>query len=231
MSLYNRNFIKLDINLEKTVKIGEGSNSKVYKYNDIAIKKYCSYTLYPIDEKVFEIISSIKNKHLIELYELFTMIDDKEYERNIELYLSKKTKFVIDGYTSKYYNQERINPLNENSSYLLQNIEELKELFDLFSYKNILAKDLNEDNSLITTKGIIIIDPDFYKFCDLNYNQLINRNNVEFLHYIRALFLWYGNPKKVYPYLRKLISEQRYSIDEIEKDLKKVKKPIHLFDE
>ena len=65
------------------------TNSFIYRYKDIIIKKYWYCTELAISDDVFDILHTIDNKHLINLYELFTIISDEEYEQKYKSFYIK----------------------------------------------------------------------------------------------------------------------------------------------
>ena len=221
MALYNRNFDKLDINIEELVRINEMiTNSFIYKYRDMIIKKYWTYTEFTIKEEVFDILCDINNKHFINLYELYTIKADWDTNR----------EFSIDGYTAQYYKNDDINPLLESNDYLLSNIIELKELVDLLTDKGILMKDTKRNNCIIQNDGIVLIDPDYYEISNLNYNRLRKFNYRELLNLIKTIFFkYYEDKDNLYKFFEEFrMSKPIESIEHMEKCLKKVRKPIYL---
>ena len=205
------------------------TNSFIYRYKDIIIKKYWYCTELAISDDVFDILHTIDNKHLINLYELFTIISDEEYEQKYKSFLHKK--FSKDGYTAKYYQQDSINPILEKSYYLIKNIDELKELIDILSNYHILMEDTKIENSIIQKGQIVIIDPDYYKLSNLDIKTIKENNYKELLKLLQSLFEHFLVDKKceVIDYFDKLQDGNPIeSVSHFEKSLKQVKKPIEI---
>lgn len=233
MGLYNKSFCKLDINLNEIERINEHmvTNSFIYKYRDMIIKKYWYCTEYAISDNVFDILCNIGNKHFMKLYEMFTIISDEEYEEKYSKYKQGKIIFSKSGYTAKYYQQDSINPILEQSNYLSKNIEELKELVDVLSNSRILMSDTKIENAIIQKSGIVIIDPDYYNLSNLDIDFIKKNNYKELLHLLKTIFIYYSKFKEldILDYFIKLDNNDPFdSIYEIEKSLKKVKRPIDL---
>ena len=99
MGYYNKRFEKLDIDEEKLVDLGSGTNARIFRYDDMIVKEYLCCACYPIREEVFEKLSYIDNPHFMRLYDLFTVICSKnELAREREDYLSGKYGFDLSGY-------------------------------------------------------------------------------------------------------------------------------------
>lgn len=128
-------------------------------------------------------------------------------------------------------NPDFINPLLEKSDYLINSIEGLKELVDILSNSKIIMDDTNIKNSIIQNNGIIIIDPDYYKLSSQDIEFIKNNNNKELLQLLKTLFIQYSVLKKtdVLRFFTELDNiEPLESICYIEKELRKVKRPIDL---
>ena len=233
MGFYDRKLKRLDINLKKMYEISNSRsvNSRVYRHNDIAIKSYGALTFKTIDEEMFDKLAAIKNKHFIELYDLFTYIDDDEYYERLYAYNCGRNTFVIDGYTSKYYQKDYINPLHMDSSYLLRNIEEIKELIDTFSKNNILVNDFELYNTVINKDNIVIIDPDLYMF-SITGEEITRKNNyLALFALLESIFEGYyiGSKNYVKSLFKKLEAiDPIDSVEEVERSLKKVRNPLYL---
>ena len=235
MGLYNRSFCELNINLDELERINENmvTNSFVYKYKDMIIKKYWNYTDFAISEDVFDKLCTIDNKHFIKLYEMFTIILDDEYKEKYDKFQEGKRFFYIDGYTAKYYQSSSINPMLEKSNYLINSIEGLKELVEILSKNKIMMHDTKTLNTIINSSGIIIIDPDYYEISNQDIEIIKNNNYEELLQLLRTMFIHYAVLKK-YDILKlfdKYSSDNSLeSVSYIENELKKVKRPIDLLE-
>ena len=234
MGVYSKkDFKRINVDINKLVNVNSNiTNSIIFRYNDIILKKYWWYTDYAIDEEVFELLSNVNNKHLIKLYDMFIIIDDVDYFKEYNKFLSGKYSSFIDGYTAKYYQNDIDNPLLEKTHFLLQNIEELKELFDIIAKKHIVMKDVKVENSIIRKEGIVIIDPDYYEFSDLSEKIIKRKNYKELFNLIKTIFDRYYIDKneQLKSYFKELNNINALdAIEQIEKRLKKVKSPICLF--
>ena len=147
-------------------------------YNDeIILKEYFGFinNSYRIKEKVFDILKSIDDKHLIELYDIYTA------KNKIKIFFGKllQCQFKVDCYTAKYYSDNSVNALNEPKEYLLENLFELQKLFNILMENNICTKDVKRANTIIGKEGIVIIDPDLFYIPKEKENvALINQLNL-----------------------------------------------------
>lgn len=147
-------------------------------YNDeIILKEYFGFinNSYRIKEKVFDILKSIDDKHLIELYDIYTA------KNKIKIFFGKllQCQFKVDCYTTKYYSDNSVNALNEPKEYLLENLFELQKLFNILMENNICTKDVKRANTIIGKEGIVIIDPDLFYIPKEKENvALINQLNL-----------------------------------------------------
>ncbi len=233
MGLYNKSFCKLNINLDELTKINEDmvTNGLIYRYRDMILKKYWYCTEYTIDEDVFNKLCTIDNDYFIKLYDLFTIISDDEHDEKYAKYRQGKKFFSLDGYTAKYYQPNYINPLLEKSDYLINSIEGLKELVDTLSNLKITMDDTKIKNTVIQNNGIIIIDPDYYKLSNKDVEFIKNNNYKELLQLLKTLFIQYSVLRKMdaLNYFTELYNiKPLESVCYIEKELRKVKRPIDL---
>lgn len=231
MGLYNQNINKLDVNLAKYSEFDLGSTSKILRCNDKIAKVYFEDTRGRIKEEVFNVLSTIKNNHFIKLYDIFTILNDEEAESDKELYLNNMFRYRVDGYIAKYYEKENINPLNENSSYMLRVIYQLKEVFDILSKKGIRVFDLSISNIVLSRSGVVIIDPDLYELSKMKKEVLKEENNYELLYFLKYMFMYYSNySRDCYTYLLKLNGKKSDdAINTIESDLRRVKTTNRIF--
>ena len=238
MGLYNRNLDRMNINVGQAHIIGQGCNALIFRYHDIILKRYGVYTENFIAAKLFEILARINNPHFIKLYDLFTIIDDKKYDEFKHRCLAGKSKFSASGYTAKYYQASGLNPLEENTAFLLKNIDELRELFDLLATYGISVSDVKLENSIITENGIVIIDPDYYDLIKLSDNpierektisKLKRKNRSELVRYLLTLYRrYYGDETEVLNYFIYLGLESTDPLEEIEKRLRQAEKPSQI---
>ena len=124
---------------------------------------------YKIFPSVFDVLKKIDNDHLIKIIDLYT----KSYFG----------KFIVDGYTTLYYEEDTMNPFLKYTDYLLDNFFEIEQLFNYFSANHILTDDVRRDNTILGKDKIIIVDPDqFLVTCDsIRYISIINKRKLAFL--------------------------------------------------
>ena len=175
MDYYNRNFQKLE--LENMKYLSQGDYWEVSYNDEIILKEYFGFTnnSYRIKENIFDILKSIDDKHLIELYDIYTA------KNKIKIFFGKilQSQFKVDCYTAKYYSDNSVNALNEPKEYLLENLFELQKLFNILTENNICTKDVKRANTIIGKEGIVIIDPDLFYIPKEKENvALINQLNL-----------------------------------------------------
>lgn len=190
MGIYNKSFCNLNIDLDELERINEDkvTNAFIYRYRDIVLKKYWYCTEYAINDDVFDKLCTIDNEHFIKLYEFFTIISDDEYEEKYAKYQQGKRFFCKDGYTAKYYQPDFLNPILEQSYYLIKSIEGLKKLVDMLSNFKIMMTDTKVENTIIQSNGIVIIDPDYYKLSSQDIDSIKNNNYKELLQLLKTIF-------------------------------------------
>lgn len=175
MDYYNRNFQKLE--LENMKYLSQGDCGEVSYNDEIILKEYFGFinNSYRIKEEIFDILKSIDDKHLIELYDIYTA------KNKIKIFFGKllQCQFKVDCYTAKYYSDNSVNALNEPKEYLLENLFELQKLFNILTENNICTKDVKRTNTIIGKEGIVIIDPDLFYIPNEKENvALINQLNL-----------------------------------------------------
>lgn len=181
MGYYNRDLKKFDqSNFEY---LNEGKCAHVDYNHDIIFKQYFPHTglSYRLKASVFDILKDIDNPHFIELIDIYAN------DKLLKLFFNKLSKddFIVDAYSAKYYEDEKINVLNEPIDYLLDNIRELEILFGVFSDNAILTDDLHGENVIYTSQKMIIIDPDFFRL--YNDSDLIIRNKKGLLKLLKCI--------------------------------------------
>lgn len=157
--------------------LSQGDCGEVSYNDEIILKEYFGFinNSYRIKEKVFDILKSIDDKHLIELYDIYTA------KNKIKIFFGKllQCQFKVDYYTAKYYSDNSVNVLNEPKEYLLENLFELQKLFNILTENNICTKDVKRANTIIGKEGIVIIDPDLFYIPKEKENvALINQLNL-----------------------------------------------------
>lgn len=159
MGYYNRTGTKLNIRENNFIYLGSGYQAEVFRDGTKAIKKYYKNTdSGRISLSVFDYLKDISNPHLIQFEDVF-------WERNsFPLAQAKSDLSYFDGYISKYYQEEPINVLLAPTDYLLDNVRELDCLMERFANDGIQARDLSRSNAILSSDGIVLIDPD--EFCE-----------------------------------------------------------------
>lgn len=129
----------------------------MYRNKGEIVKKYYPRTdsSNRLNIKVFNVLKQIDHINFIKLYKAY-MIRNK-----YSLITSKK--HFIDIYTGKYYQKQDIVPTLINKDYLLDNINNIENLFRIFSDNKIKTYDVKLFNTVFTKESIIIIDPDCYE--------------------------------------------------------------------
>lgn len=157
--------------------LSQGDCGEVSHNDEIILKEYFGFinNSYRIKEEIFDILKNIDDKHLIELYDIYTA------KNKIKIFFGKllQCQFKVDCYTAKYYSDNSVNALNEPKEYLLENLFELQKLFNILTENNICTKDVKRANTIIGKEGIVIIDPDLFYIPKEKENvALINQLNL-----------------------------------------------------
>ena len=187
---------------------------------------------------MFDILKTINSEHLMKIYEIYS-------KTNILKLLSSKivkTQFTVDAYTAKYYRDDDIDVLTTTKDYLLDNFRELEELFTMFTTNGIKPGDLKRDNTVLNSKGIILIDPDSFSISTDSNNDLVIKNKKALLSLFKGLLLncalYKEDCEQSIQFIdRKInidltdfeINESTEITAELSKKLKYVKKPIDYF--
>lgn len=234
MAYYNRSYQKLKLNNMKYLNHGECA--KVLCNEEIVLKKYYSETSlhFRLNEEMFDIFKSINNNHFIELFEIYSNFNF------FELYMNKAgiLSFIVDAYTSRYYPDDSVNVLFEQKDYILDNFRELELLFEIFTENMICADDVKRDNTIMSKNSIIIIDPDLFYITETSKDFLSELNKRKLLNLFENILIKSVINEPDYVKYKTFIENKFDSIEvtdktdityEISKKLKKIKKPIELF--
>lgn len=239
MSYYNRNRKELNLENHEREYLNHGNCANVFRYGNIILKEYYPGTSYffRLKPKVFDILKNINNRHFIELFDIYKDMDSLD----LFIYRIKKSSFITDAYTAKYYPEDPINILYEPTDYILDNFRELEILFKIFTNNKILTSDVKRDNTIMTNDNIIIIDPDlFFHSSDPQY-YISLKNKISILNLLKSIFtdnIYKANMNSsnfllAANYLNDLINikitEETDITFEISKKLKRFKKPIDYF--
>lgn len=183
------NIWKIDIRNE-LIEQEEGRGANLYlqdnkktifkKYNELA-NKWMNYQL-------FETLKQIENPHFVELIERYYSV-----YTNPENIVDFPSDSKIAGYTKKYIREKKINILKEKKNYLIQNIFELQELFNIFSQDGIRVSFKYPGDIKINSNGIVLNNPDNFSLVDVeksNYplEELSLHNQFQLIELLRIAF-------------------------------------------
>lgn len=199
MIYYNSEGKKIEFKKNKDKFINNGYCANVYKYDSkYAIKIYnhnCNKE-YRLKKDMFYEIDDIKSDNLVKIY-------DTLYKKNIQNSLKKfifttlykendfLNNYIIDGYLMKYYEPSKLNILETDIEYMLQNMYQLEKLFNIFTNKSILVQDVKIGNIILGENNIVIIDPDLFDKVSYSYELLRSINNSELLKLFKSLFIYH----------------------------------------
>lgn len=137
---------------------------------------------------VFNIIRYIDNPNFIKLYDVYKKNNNIfcDFLNNLYDLLSKR--YIIDAYTSMFYQKQDIDILNEPMEYTLYNFSELFKLFDIFTENQLEARDCVCCNTIFTLERIIIIDPDLFRLSYIDKEELKILNRIELLKLFKDIY-------------------------------------------
>ena len=232
MAYYNRNCERLGLNTKKMNFLDCGCCAKVLRYDNTVFKEYFFNTAsaFRLSSEMFDILKDINNEHFIKLFEIYSDMS----LLNLFKYKMKALPFKVDAYTAKYYIDDSINVLNESNDYILDNFRELELLFEVFTNIGIITDDLKRSNAIISTDGIVIIDPDCFYQSSESKEFIAISNKKKLLGLLRSVCSDSAQKRqhfvKILPKIDDLvnieITENTDVTYEISKKLKYVKKPI-----
>lgn len=237
MAYYNRKY--QEIKLNNMEYLSSGGCAQVFYDKEKVFKEYSSKTTlnWRLSEEMFDILKDIDNPNFIELFDIYSDCNRIELFKN----RIKNKPFIVDAYTAKYYpGNNLVNVMFEQKDYLLENIENLENLFETFSDYRICTEDVKKRNTIINRNGIVIIDPDlFYMFnknTSKDFRTLINKQRL--LELLRSIMI-NSEPDEVdyqtfnngidMEILDFKVTEETIISNEVAKKLKYVKRPIDLF--
>lgn len=164
MILYDSNGKRVKYELGEL--LGEGECSSIYKLSDSeCIKIYSKNQI--IDDEILTFINSLNLKNFYVLYKML-------YSRN--------GKFRA--HTMKLYEEKDIDILEQSVSYTLISLCNLYESVTRLADESISAVDLNEDNVLLTSDGVIVTDVDCYSRKPSMSKKSIKMKNVSQLRFL-----------------------------------------------
>lgn len=203
--------------------LASGNCAKVYKEDNYVKKVYFEYCSKNnrVDEKVYNILKNIEYPNMMKMYGLY-------YD-----YFKKNIK----GYFAEYYKPDEINILEEDIYYTLNNIHNIKLLFDELSSYFIKVDDVKYLNTILQKDKIILIDPDLYRVVNCSEEDCIKYNNQKFINLFKSIYKSSIGEKiidfkEINPYF---ILDDLFKVnsniieDEIAKKLTKYKYPIEYF--
>ncbi len=214
-------------------KFDHGNCAVVYKKDETVLKKYYKDTdaEFRLSPFVFDTLSSYKNEHLFEIYEIYTGVI------NYLKYLKGTSPFFVEVYTTPFYLEEIIDILSIDKEYLLENFFEIEAMFNELAPLGIEVNDLKRTNSIFQDDRIIIIDVDCFKECHKSVKKIASYNKLCLYDYFREIFV--TTLESFYQYDFKFLDRYLLSVchclgaqkdvcvtDNIAKLLKNVKKPI-----
>lgn len=174
---YNLDGRKTVVNTRKFSFFDSGSNAMALKNGDKVLKLYNWNTLPDkrINPLVFEYLKTVNSPSFIKFIDAYLFDLPSEG--------SKKEDLVIDFYLAKYYQTRDFNVLNVDKDYLLDSFREFDRLgTDEFALHRLAFNDLLVNNTVCTSDGIVIIDPDDYCFLNVDIDIIKHHNK-------RALWL------------------------------------------
>lgn len=189
--------------------------------------KYCSR----INKDIFDFLKDIDFSCFIKLYDIYTGYNDKEKLFNLNQFL----KLKVDAYTANYYEKIDVDPIIYSKDYLLESFYEIEKLFEFLSKNKILTSDIKRANAIFTKDGIVLIDPDLFKFSSDNDNQIIVENKIKLIFLLESLIAFsvvdINEKAKLYRwfydnYKSSDICADKSVTDHIADTLKYVKRPI-----
>jgi len=181
-SFYNDKCEKLLFDLSKSNIINGGDAGlygKIYSVGDELCLKKLNH-LGDIDYRIIKAIRDLKLKNFYEIYDLL---------------FNKKGEFK--GYTMKYYKKEDFNIFTMPTYYTLNNLFNIYSSMLKLTEECIHVSDMHEDNVILDSNNITVIDVDLYNFsCFLLYEKLLEFN----VNSVKNLFkrIYYRNVDDYY---------------------------------
>lgn len=183
------NIWKIDT-ANKPITKEEGRGADLYLQVDqkAIFKKYNELANKCIDYHLFEALKQIENPHFVKLVERYYSIFN-----NPENIVENPSAYKIAGYEKEYIREKKINVLKKEKNYLLQNIFELQELFDIFSQKGIHVLFKYPGDIKINSNGIMINNPDNFSLVNekkskYSLEQLSQHNKYELIRLLHIVF-------------------------------------------
>ena len=208
--------------LKEETYLVSGNCAKVYREDNYIKKVYYEYCLEKnrIDKKVYEIIKKIDSSYMLKIHDLY------------HDYFKKH----IMGYLADYYKPDTVNILEEDIYYTLDNLHNIKQLFDELASYFIKVDDVKILNAIIQKDKIVLLDPDLYRIVNCSEEDCIKHNDYELINLFKSIYKeslttnlsqFKENPYFILDDLFKVDSDNIE--DEIAKKLTKYKYPIEYF--
>lgn len=235
MAYYDQNGEKVKIDKTKMEYLNHGNCAIVLHDDKIIFKEYFEET--PVFRRLsldgFKILKDIQDKHFIKLYDIYSKMG------KYELYQYKGIlSFLTVAYKAEYYPDDSINALYESIHYLLDNFNEIEQLFQVFTANGIATNDVKKDNIICSIDRMILIDPDLFYF-NINDDFLQIRNKINLLDLFKDICI---NCEKKHPDYKSIkykvnhimedkeIDENTNITHELSKRLGSIKRPIEYFE-
>lgn len=192
--------------------ISHGCNGYIYQIdNNTLLKRFILE--YP-NELTFK---TIMNMNLSNFYTIYQMLYDKD------------GKFI--GYTMKYYQDEEIDILTKPIEYTLDNLYRLNNSIKKLTDRNIIIDDMRDENCILDSSNITVIDIDLYRMLSFDTNiDISNMNNKSLLYLFRGLYyrslVIYHDAIRSDRHIIDSLFDQDNNADDITKRLVKYKYPI-----
>jgi hypothetical protein len=163
MEIYNYSELDKSI-LGDPINPDKGSRGDVYRYGDIAIKKYkkVSYDCDNIQLDMFENLREIQLPAFVELIDCTTEMVENEREP-YDIYGRPNKREVVSAYSARFYETSNESMIDKPLDYTLSSLYELRKLLKELSDREISIVDSHFENCIVTENGLVIIDPDFYR--------------------------------------------------------------------
>lgn len=214
--------------------VDEGTCGKIYRYGDVVFKKYDQDVEYFIrlQKNVFDFLKTIESPSFIKLQDIYMQAEYPKFLLNL-FHLSK---FKVDGYTAKYYENEDINPLFYSKDYLLESFLEIEKVFNYLSKNRMLAIDIKRGNTIYTKDGLVLVDPDLFEFSGKNKKDIAILNKRKIFDLLQSILIEDQDSNDISDLVCWFIDNFQYNIitpkmnvtDHLADTLKYVKRPIDI---
>ena len=187
MQYYNHHGQLVEYDSGKSNKQLSGCTATAYFFDDYVFKEYFDCVkAYRIKYKMFNLMNSIKDRHIARIDELLMYTD--KYNSN----MNSETNFSLnnaDAYVMPVYYSDGSNILDKYMEYNFQMISELDQLIQLLTQMQILIADVKTDNAIIQENNIVLIDWDLFSICDnFSFETLLEYNRKRLNTFFFDLF-------------------------------------------